>query len=56
VSARHLLAQQVGYDGAELGGRQVHDLPHTGNQFAAKSGAALEGLATRMGTTAKMPH
>jgi hypothetical protein len=28
VSARHLLAQQAGYDGAELGGLHVHDLRH----------------------------
>jgi hypothetical protein len=35
--------------GAELGGRHVHDLRHTGSQFAANSGAALKDLMTRMG-------
>jgi hypothetical protein len=33
-------------------GLHVHDLRHTGNQFAANSGAALKDLMTRMGTTA----
>jgi integrase len=33
--------------GAE--GLHVHDLRHTGNQFAANSGAALKDLMTRMG-------
>jgi integrase len=30
-------------------GLHVHDLRHTGNQFAANSGAALKDLMTRMG-------
>jgi hypothetical protein len=30
-------------------GLHVHDLRHTGNQFAASSGAALRDLMTRMG-------
>ncbi len=30
-------------------GLHVHDLRHTGNQFAANSGAALRDLMTRMG-------
>lgn len=30
-------------------GLHVHDLRHTGNQFAASSGAALKDLMTRMG-------
>ncbi len=33
--------------GAE--GFHVHDLGHTGNQFAANSGAGLNDLMTRMG-------
>jgi len=33
--------------GAE--GLQVHDLRHTGNHFAASSGAALRDLMARMG-------
>jgi integrase len=33
--------------GAE--GLHVHDLRHTGNQFAANSGAALKDLMARMG-------
>ena len=49
MSARHLLAQQAGYDGAGLGSRHAHDLRHTGDQFAKDSGAALKDLMTRMG-------
>ena len=30
-------------------GLHVHDLRHTGNQFAAQSGAALRDLMARMG-------
>ena len=30
-------------------GLHVHDVRHTGNQFAANSGAALKDLMTRMG-------
>src|ERR1700722_10507751 len=30
-------------------GLHVHDLRHTGNQFAANNGAALKDLMTRMG-------
>ena len=30
-------------------GPHVHDLRHTGNQFAANSGASLKDLMTRMG-------
>jgi integrase len=39
------------YAAASIGvaGLHVHDLRHTGNQFAANSGAALRDLMTRMG-------
>ncbi|MEU4572188.1 tyrosine-type recombinase/integrase [Nonomuraea sp. NPDC023979] len=34
---------------AELSGFHFHDLRHTGNTFAAQSGATLRDLMTRMG-------
>ena len=37
-------------------GLHFHDLRHTGNQFAAHSGARLRDLMARMGTTANGPR
>ena len=44
MSAWPYAAKSIGTDGLH-----VHDLRHTGNQFAANSGAALKDLMTRMG-------
>ena len=44
MSAWPYAAKSIGADGLH-----VHDLRHTGNQFAANSGAALKDLMARMG-------
>jgi integrase len=36
-------------------GLHVHDPRHTGNQFAANSGAGLRDLMTRMGHDSERP-
>jgi integrase len=47
MSAWPQAVKSVGADGLH-----VHDLRHTGNTFAAASGAQLRDLMARMGTTA----
>jgi integrase len=37
-------------------GLHVHDLRHTGNQFAANSGARLKDLMARMGHDSERPQ
>jgi integrase len=37
-------------------GRHFHDLPHTGNTFAASSGVGLRDLMARMGHDSERDH